>query len=171
MRIDQISDNSTVYLDANIFLYHYEDISPDCSSLLERVERGKIRAVTSTRVLDEVLHRRLIAEAVSLYGWSIKQVVNRLKRNPEKLKKISKHWEDIEELLKIGIEVFTFSLEDLLMARKIQSQFGLLVCDSLTVYLMEKHRIRVLATRDEDFIRVEPIDVWMPRIKSERQKE
>ncbi len=35
MRIDQISDNSTVYLDANIFLYHYEDISPDCSSLLE----------------------------------------------------------------------------------------------------------------------------------------
>ena len=165
MRIDRISDNSTVYLDANIFLYHYEDISPDCSSLLERVERGKIKAVTSTRILDEVLHRRLIAEAISLYGWSIKQVVKRLRQNPEKLTKIGKHWEDVEELLTIGIEVFTLSLEDLLMARRIQKQFGLLVCDSLTVYLMEKHKIKILATRDEDFIRVESIDVWMPRIK------
>jgi len=106
-----------------------------------------------------------------LYGWSIKQVVKRLKQNPEKLKKISKHWEDVEELLKIGIEIFTFSLEDLLMARKIQGQFGLLVSDSLTVCLMEKHEIKTLATRDEDFIRVESIDVWMPRINRENQRE
>jgi predicted nucleic acid-binding protein len=55
--IEEIPARSRVFIDSNIFIYHFLDLSEDCSNLLERAERREIRAYASTVVLGEVLHK------------------------------------------------------------------------------------------------------------------
>ena len=81
-----------VFVDANIFVYHF---APDpvlqipCGQLLQRIENREIQAFTSTHVLAEAAHRLLTLEARTHFGWSTGKVVQRLKQNPTSTPSIS----------------------------------------------------------------------------------
>lgn len=64
MTFDDLSENEQVFLDANIFIYHFGGLSTDCRNLLSRCAKGEIHGFTSHLVIAEVLHRLMIAEAV-----------------------------------------------------------------------------------------------------------
>lgn len=166
MRISKISSGASCFLDANIFIYHLAGASKHCTTLLERMEQGDVKGVTSLRVLEETLHRRLIAEATSQFQWAPGQVMKRLKANPEKVKAVTKHWDDIENILNVGIEIYEYTVQDLIMSRTLQKKYGLLISDSLTLRLMEKHSVGILASRDEDFLKADFINLWIPELDS-----
>src|SRR5438132_14376439 len=77
-----------VFVDANIFVYHF---APDpvlqipCGQLLQRIENQEIHAFTSTHVLAEAAHRLLTLEARTNFGWSSGKIVRRLKQNPSSM--------------------------------------------------------------------------------------
>jgi predicted nucleic acid-binding protein len=62
--LKNIPSNTHVFVDSNIFIYHFLDVSVPCTNFLERIEMEDITAYTSTVVLSEVLHRLMIAEVV-----------------------------------------------------------------------------------------------------------
>ncbi len=49
--LEEIPTRSKVFIDSNIFIYHFLDLSDACSHLLERAERREIRAYSTTLVL------------------------------------------------------------------------------------------------------------------------
>jgi predicted nucleic acid-binding protein len=64
MTLAEMPDAATVFIDANVFVYHFTGVSPECKGLLERAERTSIRGVTGAHILLEVLHRLMMIEAV-----------------------------------------------------------------------------------------------------------
>src|SRR6266851_5741901 len=52
--LDALQDESSVFIDANIFVYHFTAASASCRRLLARCAAGSIRGLTSLPVLLEV---------------------------------------------------------------------------------------------------------------------
>ena len=47
MDIDAIPDGTLVFVDANIFIYHFAGVSDKCTRFLQRVLKGEVKAVVS----------------------------------------------------------------------------------------------------------------------------
>ena len=63
---------ATVFLDASVFIHHFEPnalYGPPATEFLERVENQEIVGVTTTHVLSEVAHRLMTIEAMQAFGW------------------------------------------------------------------------------------------------------
>ncbi len=87
MRLQDIADDTRVFVDSNIFIYHFsnfERFADSCLSFFQRVEDGKLSGYTSTMVLAEVLHRLMVIEASKKFDIQPKNVVKYLKENPDK---------------------------------------------------------------------------------------
>ena len=54
MTFSEIASGTRLYIDANIFVYHFTYESDECGTLLERCDRREIEAYTGTHVLLEV---------------------------------------------------------------------------------------------------------------------
>ena len=64
MTLDQIPGGESVFMDSNIFIYHFTGVSDRCTEFLMRCEQGDLNGVTSVSVLPEVLHRLMMVEVV-----------------------------------------------------------------------------------------------------------
>ena len=62
--VSTLNREEPVFIDANIFIYHFAGISKQCTHLFERIRDGKLTGLVNTIILAEVLHRRMIAEAI-----------------------------------------------------------------------------------------------------------
>jgi len=60
MKLDEIKTGSEVFVDSNIFIYHFTGVSDECGNFLNRCEQGDLTAITSVNVILEVLHRLII---------------------------------------------------------------------------------------------------------------
>ena len=56
MSLADLRDGDRVFIDANIFIYHFGGRSLECKALLEHCARRALLGYTSTPVLAEVLH-------------------------------------------------------------------------------------------------------------------
>ena len=92
MTFSDLLPGDVVFVDANIFVYHF---APDpvlqmpCGQFLQRIEKQEIQAFTSTHVLAEAAHRLLTLEARTHFGWSSGKVVQRLKQNPSSMQNLT----------------------------------------------------------------------------------
>lgn len=66
MSLTDLRDGDRVFIDANIFIYHFGGRSLECKALLERCARHALLGYTSTPILAEVLRRRMVAEAIAV---------------------------------------------------------------------------------------------------------
>lgn len=65
MTLNDLPSGALVYIDANIFVYHFSGVSLECRTLFKRIEREDIRAATGAHIVLEVLHRLMMIEAIS----------------------------------------------------------------------------------------------------------
>jgi predicted nucleic acid-binding protein len=65
MSLANLQDGDRVFIDANIFIYHFGGRSLECKALLERYVRRALLDYTFTPVLAEVLHRCMVAEVIA----------------------------------------------------------------------------------------------------------
>lgn len=85
-QLSEIPDGLSVFIDANIFIYHFSGPTPlssSCSAFLGRIEDGVIRGLTSTIVLVEVLHRLMILEAAGVFQLPPRDALRYLKEHPQ----------------------------------------------------------------------------------------
>src|SRR5438270_4041166 len=66
MTFNKIPANAAVFIDANIFIYHFTPepvLGPECQLLMERISKYQdFVASTSTHVLSEVSHQLMVLE-------------------------------------------------------------------------------------------------------------
>jgi len=160
--LPELPAGQTVFIDANIFIYHFTGLSQECSSFLERCERGDLWGVTAVHVLLEVLHRLMMIEAVTKKLATPGSVAKKLRDKPNVVRKLVDYQTQTEAILEMGIEVVGLTSNSLKISHPYCCRDGLVVNDSLTTAVMEAEGILYLATADPDFTWVEGLRVYSP---------
>jgi predicted nucleic acid-binding protein len=162
MRLADLRDGDSVFIDANIFIYHLGGRSVACKTLLERCARRELVGYTSTTILAEVVHRLMVAEAIQLGLVTSKTAVKRLKEDPDLVKRLSKYNEEVSKLTEINLVILSFTAEILMRSKEVRQREGLLTNDSLVVAFILDQGLTKLATANGDFNRVAGIELYEP---------
>jgi predicted nucleic acid-binding protein len=129
-------NGDSVFLDANILIYHFgphPQFGPACNQLVQRIEDQDLLGFTSTHIVTEVAHRLMTLEAATLAGWSSGQVTRRLRQQP---------------------------------ATILSQQIGSLNNDALIVAVMQANGLSKLASHDVDLDRTPGLDALRPSMIS-----
>lgn len=166
MTFADLVPGDVVFVDANIFVYHF---APDpvlqvpCGQLLQRIENQEIQAFSSSHVLAEAAHRLLTLEARTRFGWSSGKVVQRLKQNPASLQKLTQFRTALDQVVQSRLVVLPASAALLVTAARLCQQPGLLITDALSVALMQARGLTKLVSDDTDFDRVPGLTRYAPQ--------
>lgn len=160
MTFSAIPSGSAVFLDANVFVYHFAPhpvLQRVCQELLERVSRNDIRGFTSSNVLSDVAHRLMTYEASAKYGWPMTGIAYRLQSHPAEIQALSRFRQAVDEIPRFNIDVLPVSASNVADAASHSQQHGLLSGDALVLAVMREHGLSQLASYDADFDRVPSI--------------
>jgi predicted nucleic acid-binding protein len=163
MKISEIKAGETVFIDANIFIYHFTGVSEESTLFLKRCEEGELTGVIGMNILIEVLHRLMMIEAITKGFVKPGDVVKKLKKKPDIVKKLTDYQTNTLSIIDIGIELLPLSEDAIKSSLQFRKKYGLLVNDSLTSAMMDLEGIVNLATMDKDFERVEEFRVYSPQ--------
>jgi predicted nucleic acid-binding protein len=162
MTLTDFQDGDSVFLDANIFIYHFGGRSAQCKTLLVRCASRELHGYTSTSILAEVLHRLMIAEAIQK-GWvTAKNAVKKLQEKPEVVKQLTEYTADISKIGQMNLAILSLTPGVLAKSEAVRKHEGLLTNDSLVVAFMQNLGLTKLATTDSDFERVPGLEVYKP---------
>ncbi len=151
MTLTEIAAGSSVFIDANIFIYHFAGQSEDCSSFLARVESGELRGFTGQVGILEIAHRLMMLEAIE-QGASMKpNPAAHLARQPQLVKRLSKYYFSLLGIPRMGVEVLSLPQDFVTASQEFRQSHGLLVNDSLVPMHMRQTGLSVLASADEAF--------------------
>jgi predicted nucleic acid-binding protein len=162
MRLDRVPAGTIVFIDANIFIYHFTGASPQCSTFLSRCEARQLEGVTGVHVLAEVAHCLMMIEAVRKGLVTPGGVAAKLREHPEVVRSLTDYQISVDTILSAGIRIVALTPEDLSLSAVVRSNSGLLVNDSLTAAMIQRERIPALATSDSDFERMQRLRLYSP---------
>lgn len=162
MNLDQIKSRTKIFIDANIFIYHFTGVSDQCSAFLKRCETKELKPYTSVNVILEVLHRLMMIEVVRKNLLQPPNIVKKLQKNPGIIKTLNEYYENTKKIVDMGIQVFPLKQPSITNSQSIRQLHGLLVNDSLILSTMKDEKISTLATNDSGFNTIENIKVFKP---------
>lgn len=165
MLLSDIADNESVFVDSNIFIYHFsnfEAFAGSCLGLFQRIEDSIISGFTSTIALAEVLHRLMVIEASKKFDIPPKNVIKYLKDNPEKISSLTDHSKSLDFVGRIGISILPVNAHDLKVSIDLKREHGLLTIDAINLSVMKTHDITAIASNDSDFKRVTWLNLYLP---------
>ena len=170
MFLSDLEDGSSIFIDANIFIYHFSresKLNPACSDFLERAELGKINGFTSASVVQEVTHRMMIIEAIAfLTGIKARDMVKYLKAHPDIIKKLVTHQIIPGKIASFNLEIISLEIDTIERSQHMKMRYGFLSNDALTLQIMEDRKINNLASNDSDFERVPFITLYKPSVST-----
>jgi len=168
MFLSELEDSSSIFIDANIFIYHFSKESkfnPGSTSFLERIEKRKIIGVTSISVVQEATHRMMIIEASNiLKEIKSKDIVKYLKAHPDIVKKLAEHHSIPENIVLFNLEIISPEIATIKRSQNMKRRYGLLSNDVLSLQIREDLKINNLASNDSDFERVNFIRLYKPSV-------
>jgi len=141
-KLSSIPSNAKVLFDTNIFVYSaldHPEYGESCTQAFQKVESKEIKGYAPTIVLNELLHRLMIAEVIK----------KELARNTREVLELLKHDKSIIPSLNICWEEF-------------DKIFASLSSDAYIASFAKVYGITNIATNDPDFERVKWIKVWKP---------
>jgi len=162
MTLAEMQDGDSVFVDANVFIYHFGGRSPECKVFLERCARRELLGHTSALILAEVLHRLMIAEAIAKGLVTAKTAVRKLGENPELVKQLTQYQEDVDKIFQMNITILALTPEIVRLSGEVRRSEGLLTNDSLVIACMRAQGLTKVATANGDFDRVGGITVCKP---------
>lgn len=161
MTLTEIPAGSQVFIDANIFIYHFAGRSEECSSFLARVEAGELRGFTSRIILLEVAHRLMILEAIERGLPAGSNPAARLAKQPNLVQQLSKYYFSTLKIPQMGVEVVPLPDDFLTASQEYRQTYGLLVNDSLVLMDMRRRGLSLLASADAAFDKIP----WVRRFR------
>lgn len=165
MLLADITNDTRVFIDSNIFIYHFSNFEPfaaSCLKLFQRIEDGDISGYTSTVVLAEVLHRLMVIEAAKKFDIQPKNVVRYLKENPNKISSLTDHPKSLDFIERIGVTILPVNAHDLKVSIDLKKEFGLLTIDAINVSVIKNNDLTALASNDGDYDRVKFLTQYRP---------
>lgn len=162
MRFEELKPGTTIFIDANIFIYHFTGISEECSSLLERCEGEEIPGFTTTNILLEVMHRLMMLEALAKGLVTTGNVAKRLKRRPEIVKQLTVYSNQVQKIPEMNINIVPITQELCYQAVAWQQKYGLMTNDSILLAACRQQDCLHLASNDSVFNQVEDLTVLQP---------
>ena len=160
MILDDVASGQEIFVDSNIFIYHFTGRSQSCRRLLERCESGEVLGVTGTHVILEALHRLMMLEAVQKGLVSSGNVVRRLKERPDIVMALTDYTVQAGQIPHMGIEVLPIDTRLIRPSQDVRTRTGLMVNDSISVALMVQRGITSIASQDKDFLNVAGFQVY-----------
>ncbi|MEA1994285.1 MAG: type II toxin-antitoxin system VapC family toxin [Euryarchaeota archaeon] len=157
---------SSVLLDSNVLIYSaldHPEFGKRSTRLLINVELKKIEGYIPTIVLNETLHRLMIAEVIK--NKKVKNVGEALSllRNVRKtIPELDICWTEINKLFEMNFIILKEKRNTFLNSLKISKKYSLLARDACIASFAQDYGIKNIATFDKDFERVEFLKIWRP---------
>jgi predicted nucleic acid-binding protein len=105
----------------------------------------------------------MMVEAVQKKLIHPPNLVNKLKKHPEKIKQLHDYFANTQKIEQMGILIRPVSALTILKSQINRSRYGLMVNDSIIVTIMEEEGISYLVTHDKEFNSVSDIKVLSPQ--------
>src|SRR5262249_13927320 len=128
MILPDLLDGESVFLDANILVYHFAAharYGQACHDLVQRIENQALPGYTSTAVLSDVAHHLMTFEAAAVFGWTSK-ITQRLRHDPSAVMQLTKFHQAIADVPKLGIRILAIPETLVEAAALVSRQTGLL---------------------------------------------
>jgi predicted nucleic acid-binding protein len=162
MTFDELRNGEAIFLDANIFVYHFLGLSEQCKQLLKRCREGVLQGTTASFIVAETVHRLMVAEAVEQKLVTRKNALKKLRERPELVQQLRKYAQSVPTIRAMNIESVALTTATVEASAAVRQQYGLLTNDSILVTVMRELGLTRLATLDKDFDRVEWLGVYKP---------
>lgn len=161
--LEEIAPGQMVFVDANIFIYHFTGRSMACRTLLERCEEGEVLGITGAHVVLEVLHRLMMLEAVQKDLISPGNVARRLRERLDIVRALDEYARHAGRIDDMGVRILPVDAQVVRASHEVRRAAGLLINDSVSVAMMQQDGIRAIATQDQDFKTVPGLQVYLAR--------
>lgn len=162
MILNELKTQDVVFIDANIFLYHFTGVSDGCKEFLKRCETKDLLGVTGLTVMVEVCHHLMIAEAIKQELISTAKPTVQLQKKPEVVKKLFEYSAQVMNIINWGIRIIIPPSDILIRSQVYRTQFGLLTNDSFIPVYMKLANTDKLATLDQAFISIPSLQIYSP---------
>jgi predicted nucleic acid-binding protein len=165
MILAAIPAGARVFVDANVFLYHFMPhpiFKQSCTDFLERIELLQLSGCTTANVISEVAHRLMTYECHQVHGWPMAGMGNRLRRHPQQVQLLTRYRQAIDEISLLGLQIFPVTGPLVSQAADFCRQFGILMNDGIIAATMHAQNVHEIASNDTDFDRVPGIQRFSP---------
>lgn len=166
MILSDIEDRTTIFIDANIFVYYFSENSrfnPSCTEFIERIEKGELQGISSASVVQETTHRIMMEEAsLALPDVKGKDIIKYLKSHSETVEKLEINREVPDRIDLLKIKIVPIDMGIIKRSQQLKARYGLLSNDALMLQVMKDSNISRLASNDSDFERVDFITIYKP---------
>jgi predicted nucleic acid-binding protein len=163
--LHEIEAGSRVFIDANVFVYHFSkgsEFNKSCTDFLYRVEMSQIHGVTSAGIIMEASHRLMMVEASSVLEVEIRNLPKYLKQHPDIVKQLTKHLTVPNKIAALNIEIVQITQKVIEASQLNKTKYGFLSNDALTLKIMEDIGTANIASNDSDFKRVDWLKLYLP---------
>jgi predicted nucleic acid-binding protein len=162
MKLEEALSGARVFIDANIFIYHFTRLSAECRAFLARCESGEVQAFTRAHILLEVLHRLMMLEALHKGLIVGGQPARKLKEHPEIVRNLHDYNHSVRQIPRMGVRIRALIPALVMTSAAIRAQYGILTNDSVSVAVMQKLRLTHLVSHDSDLRNVAGLVVYQP---------
>jgi predicted nucleic acid-binding protein len=162
MKLEDLPGGTPIFVDANIFIYHFSGISLECRAFLQRCESRQVEAFPGVHIVLEVMHRLMMLEALQKGLITGGQPARKLQEQPEITKVLREYNQSVQHIPRLSIRVRTITSGVVRASEAIRVQNGLMTNDSITVALMRKLSLTAIATADADFDNISALRVYQP---------
>ena len=115
LKLSQLPDGESIFLDANIFLYSAFDhptFGGACRDFLARVDQEEVHGYCSAFVLNEVFHKLMMSEIVDKFGVQAGSANNLFKKRPEIICELCDVWDEMDIIDNINNKYYNFGWAD-----------------------------------------------------------
>src|SRR5229473_618178 len=162
----------SVFVDTNIFHYHYQSKSVSCTNFITRVALGEVEAYVNIQVLSDLMNKLMLAEAYRKQctkkpnAFELKQYfkANRGNANP-----LTEYQIQFEYILTIGLWVLPIDEKLFVETKSERATHCLMTGDSLHLGTMKRRTLKRrkvplqhIVTGDADFALIPGLTVWTP---------
>ncbi len=167
MRISLL--NRKVFVDSNAFIYFLTGQANNLTcEIFTKAAEGKIKVVTSVRVVDETLFKLMCIEATKRFHIT-SNVPKKLRKDKEKVKALSYVYDTFFNFLKdMNALVLNVDVHIIARSKEILETYGLFGNDAITVALMKSRNLKYILTADNDFSVVDDFVILNPLEESSK---
>ncbi len=153
----------SIFVDTNAFIYFLTGTCNDLALEIFRMGfRGKLKLITSTRVVDELLFKMVLLRAKERFGLE-KKTLMKLRKDKERVKELSNDCQTVQTFLrKSNVSVLDVKRTTLDAIPEIMRKHGVFGNDALTIKLMRENNLKYILTSDTDFETLEEIQTISP---------
>ena len=162
MKLEDLPDGASIFVDANILIYHFSGTSWECQAFLQRCESRQLEAFTGVHIVLEVTHRLMMLEALQKGLITGGQPARKLKEQPEIVKVLQAYNQSVQPIPRLNLHVWAITSAVVRASEAIRIQERLMTNDSVTMALMRQLDLSAIATADADFNNVSGLRVYQP---------